>query len=243
MRSPFLWMLVLFLAIGGYFAWREYDYQQADIEAKEVGFRWEAVDPVSLIRQDWHAAMRKETWATHRRTLVIGDSSLESKIVLDLEPYRDLIHRLSPTELVIYRCKNVDALKGLDSLQSLYINVCHNLQNLDALKGLTKLQRLELNYCYPLQNVDALKSLTGLHELFLGPRPNLQNLDALKGHPSLKKLEILHCPTLEKVEVLKSLTGLLEIHFAPNPYITKESMNELRAILPNTTIAADVFRD
>lgn len=236
-------MLAILIAVTGYQLWCVHDYRAAIREAEEAGFIWRSDETFDLIRQDWRAAFRKETWAPHKRFLVIGDSSLEAKIVLDLDPYRDLIHRLRPTELVIYRCKNVDALKGLNSLQCLCIYYCHTLQNLDALKGLTRLQTLELYYCYPLQNVDALKSLTGLQELFLGPRPTVQNLNALKGHRSLKKIDIFYCPTLEKVDVLKGLTGLQEIHFATHPYITKESMDELRALLPNTTIAADVFRD
>ena len=131
-------------------------------EAEEAGFAWECTDTISLIRQDWRNALKKETWCKHTRMLVTED-------IPDLGRYREMLHQLRPTALIAWRCKdkNVDALKGLTALQSLNLLDCPALQNVDALKGLTALQVLHLSRCTALQNVDALKGLTNLRTLSL----------------------------------------------------------------------------
>ena len=227
LRKPFFWALALFLAICGYQAWRIYDYRAAVREAKEAGFIWESYETFDLIRQDWRAALRKETWGTHERML-------QRDNVPDLGRYRELIHRLRPTDLRLDGCANVDALKGLNSLHTLYLHRCRGLQNIDVLKELTGLRVLGLDGSSFLKNLDALKSLLKLHHLQLSDCPNLQNLDALKDLPSLEYLSLTGCPHLVNVNVLKGLTRLKTIRYFPIPQISEETMRELKAALPNT---------
>ena len=202
------WLLALFLAWGGYAAWREYDYRAAVREAKEAGFGWENTGPWDLIRDDWKNALKKETWSTYVRRLVVGwDGSLTQP--------RDLIRRLRPRELVAGDLKdeNLDVLKGVTSLQHLFIAECPNLQNLEALRGLTGLKNIWLGDCPKLQNLDALGGLTGLQEIKLDSWRNLQNVDALKNLPGLQRLDLRGC---DKIPL--------------------NSLDELRAALPNTKI-------
>ena len=133
-------MVAIFFSVCGYQVWSEHAYQNAVRDAKEAGFQWMCVDTISLIRQDWHAALKKETWGAHPRGLDMGE-------VRDLGRYREMLHRLRPTQLAVSGCENVDGLKGLTSLQRLWLRDCIGLQNVDVLKGLTSLQELDLSGC------------------------------------------------------------------------------------------------
>lgn len=236
LRKPFFWAIALFLAVCGYQAWRVHDYRAAVDEAKRLGFEWEAEETFDLIRRDWRAALRKETWGTHERVLRIGSPFDNLGPTIDFSPNRNLLQRLRPTGLLIYQCENVDALNGLHSLHGLSLRNCPTLQNLDALKGLPGLQELDLTDCPALQNLNALKDLTGLQELSLSRCPKLQNLDALKSLPHLHTLGITLCPELEKMSVLKNFTGLRRLRFYANDSWTDENQKELREALPNTQI-------
>jgi hypothetical protein len=132
-----LWcvLIVLFLGGIGWQVWKLHLYNNAVRQAKEAGFDWRCEDTLSLIRQDWHNALKKETWGEHPRRLAMHE-------VPDLGRYREMLHHLRPTELIVWGCKdeNVDALKGLTALQSLDLWDCTALQNVDGIKGLTGLK-------------------------------------------------------------------------------------------------------
>ena len=155
-------LIVVFLGVIGWQMWKLNAYNNAVREAKEAGFQWICEDTISLIRQDWRNVLKKETWGEHKRVLWM-------KEVPDLGRYREMLHHLRPTELLVWGCKdeNVDALKGLTGLQRLLLFGCPALQNLDGLKGLSTLQWLTINGCDALQNVDGLKGLTSLQSLTL----------------------------------------------------------------------------
>ena len=201
-------LIVLFLGGIGWQMWKLNAYSNAVREAKEAGFIWYCDDTISLIRQDWHNALKKETWGEHPRVLSMGG-------VPDLSRYREMLHQLRPTELSSWGCmnENLDALKGLTDLQSLGISGSPTLQSVDGLKGLTGLQALGLNGCTELQNVDGLKSLTRLQNISLSGCLMLQNVDALKSLTALHTLDIHGCDK-----------------------IPAAALRELRAALPNTDI-------
>ena len=186
--------------------WKIHLYNNAVREAKEAGFRWTCDDAFSLIKQDWHNALKKETWGAHPRVLEMGE-------VRDLGRYREMLHRLRPTGLGANGCENADGLKGLTGLQVLVLVGCNAQQNVDALKGLTGMQKLWLYDCRALQNVDGLKGLTSLQTLDLSGCHALQNVDGLKGLTALQKLD---------------LNGSKKIPAA--------ALRELRAALPKTDI-------
>ena len=202
------WLLALLLAWGGYAAWREYDYRAAVREAKEAGFKWVESGPWDLIRADWRNALKKQTWSTYERRLELGD-------IDRLTQYRDLIRRLRPMDLRASNFKD---------------------ENLDALKGITRLRRLASPHCPNLQNVDALKGVTGLELIYLPGCPNLQNIDALRGHIGLKYLFIDGASKLQNVDALKNLPGLQRLELGGCDKIPLNSLDELRAALPNTKI-------
>jgi hypothetical protein len=197
-------LLALLLAACAYPAWREYDYRCAVREAEAAGFDWTSYGPLDAIKRDWRAVIRKETWAFHDRGLYLGK-------VPDLGRYRDLIRRLRPTALQIDGCESVDALKGLTSLQVLWIRNCPTLKNVDALQSLTSLHSLSIWNCAVIQNIDVLKGLTSLRSLGIGHCPILQNVDSLKGLTSIKTLSLEVCPLLQSVGVLSSLTDLTDL--------------------------------
>ena len=159
-----LWWAIIIALVGilGWKMWGLHQYNNAVREAKAAGFRRKCDDTLSLIRQDWRNALKKETWGEHPRELHMGS-------VPDLSRYHEMLHHLRPTGLFAYDCKdeNVNVLKGLTALQTLSLSFCTSLQNVDALKGLTALQQLNLSGCTALQNVDALKGLTALQQLNL----------------------------------------------------------------------------
>ncbi len=99
----------------------------------------------SLIRQDWHNALKKETWGAHPRALWMD-------VAPNLGRYREMIQHLNPTDLRAWGCEdeNVDGLKGLTALQTLNLAYCRTLENVDSLKGLTGLHRLDLYGCYKI---------------------------------------------------------------------------------------------
>ncbi len=200
-----LWCVIIVLFLGGigWQMWKLNAYNNAVREAKEAGFEWTCDDTFSLIRQDWHNALKKETWGAHHRILTMRD-------VHYLGRYREMLHRLRPTVLRAYRYsyENVDELKGLTSLQFLRLYNCPVLQNVDGLKGLTGLQAFILSDCPALQNVDGIKSLTGLKLIEIESCPALLNVNGLEGHDCLKNLCISDCPALQNVDVLKCLTHL-----------------------------------
>jgi hypothetical protein len=66
-------LIVVFLGGIGWQVWKLHAYNNAVREAKEAGFKWTCDDAISLIRQDWHNALKKETWGEHERVLVMGD--------------------------------------------------------------------------------------------------------------------------------------------------------------------------
>ena len=155
-------LIVFFLGGIGWQMWKLHLYNNAVREAQEAGFEWTCDDALSLIRQDWHNALKYGTWGEHPRMLDMGTGP-------DLGRYREMLHHLNPTALRAWGCKdeNLDALKGLTALRTLDLTLCPALQNVDGLKGLTALQTLYLDGCTALQNVDALKGLTGLQEINL----------------------------------------------------------------------------
>jgi len=228
-----LWcvLLVVFLGGIGWQMWKFNAYNNAVREAKEAGFEWVCDDAFSLIRQDWHNALKKETWGKHPRVLRMGE-------VPDLVRYRAMLHHLRPTELRAWKFKdeNLDTLKGLTGLQTLGLGRCPALQSVDGLKGLIGLQNLYLHDCPALQNVDALKGLTALQELYLSDCTALQNVDALKGLTGLQWLYLSGCPALQNVDALKSLTGLQTLHLEGCDKIPAAALDELRAALPNLQI-------
>ena len=179
-----LWcvLIVLFLGGIGWQVWKLNAYNNAVREAKEAGFEWTCEDTISLIRQDWHNALKKETWGPHARVLYMGK-------VPDLGRYREMLHCLRPTGLSFWADENVDILKGLTGLKGLEVGGCPALQNVDDLKGLTALQRLDLAGWPALQNVDGLKDLTGLQQISINSTA-LQNVDGLKGITGLKELDL-----------------------------------------------------
>jgi Leucine-rich repeat (LRR) protein len=261
LRNPFWWILALFLSVTGYYAWREYDYQQAISEAKEAGFEWKSSDPFSLIWQDWHAAFRKETWATHERILdlrsnpnaILREHGDYDEPGCEFKLSKDLIHRLRPSHLTIASCENLDALKGYSGLRSLTV---YNCDDVDALKGFTELQELALMrtrvpsedilksltglkqlslYICGIEDADRLKSLTNLRELYIERCRFLKNLTGLRNLTKLQVFSLSH-DSMDNIDALKGLTALRELDLERCVSIPEPALRELRSALPNTNI-------
>lgn len=223
------WVVAIFLAVCGWQAWRVYQYQAAVREAREAGMAWRCDDTISLIRQDWHNALKNGDMGRAPRNLYMGE-------VRDPGRYREMVHRLRPTGLFALGCESVDGLKSLTKLQSLFLDSCPVLQNLDGLEALIGLQKLTLSGCPALQNVDGLKGLTGLQGLILYKCSALQSMDSLKALVGLQELTLRGCTALQNVDGLKNLTGLQKLDLHGCDKIPAAVLRELRAALPNTDI-------
>ena len=201
------WLVVPLLIASAWSGWREYDHRAAVREARAAGFEWREVTPSAVIRKDWRAAFRKETWGGSLRELDLGK-------VPTLTSVRPLLRRLRPTVLFAHGCKDADlqALNGLSSLQKVSLWYCPSLQNLDGTETLSALRNLDIFPCPALQNIDGLKGLTGLQSLVLQGCGSLQDLGALKGLTGLHTLALSRCPVLQNADALKGLTRLQELH-------------------------------
>ena len=228
-----LWcvLIVLFLGVIGWQVWKINAYNNAVRQAKEAGFEWKCDDAISLIRQDWRNALKKETWGANYRVL-----DMTMKDVRDLGPYREMLHLLRPTVLRVMKCENMDALKDIAGLQMLGLYYCPKLQNIDGLKGLAGLQVLEIRYCLALENVDGLNALASLRIIDLRDCLALENVDGLKGLNNLQTLNLGACQSLQNVNVLKSLSGLHWINLEGCDKIPAATVRELRAVLPKAEI-------
>ena len=225
------WMVAAIASAIGWQMWELHLYNAAVREAKEAGFLWSCRDTLSLIKQDWRNALKKETWDEHDSAL-----NMAGRKVPDLERYSEILHRLRPTELSAEGCRNLDTLQDLTSLQLLFLYECTELKDLDALKGLTELQVLGLKDCPALNNVDGLKGLAKLQAFNLIHCPSLQNVDGLSGLAGLKMLKLFDCTALQNVDVLKSFTSLKRLYLDGCHEIPAAALRELRAALPNTDI-------
>jgi hypothetical protein len=195
---------VFFLVVIGWLLWQVFTFNNAVRMAKEAGFSWESDDPITLIREDWRNALKKETWVSDYRVLRMRDVS-------DLDDYREMLHLLRPAYLYLSSCtklQNVDGLRNLTSLVELDLQDCIELQNVDGLKGLPALERINLSGCTSLQNVDGLNGLTSLEILLLSNCTELKNVDNLKGLTTLGLIILLNCNKI-------SVADLRELDPAP----------------------------
>lgn len=242
LHSPLWWVLTLFLAIGGYFTWREYDYRQAVSEAKAAGVTWKITSTGERILE-----LQLNPNAIFREHGDYDEPGCEFKLS------RDLIHRLRPTCLRIASCENLDALRGYTGLRTLIVTNCDNVEALSGLKGLQELlligcpipsedvlkslsglHVLSLYKC-GIEDADRLKSLTNLRELCLDRCRFLKNLDGLRYLTKLQTLSFSH-DSMENIDVLKELTALRELDLTQCVSIPGRALHELRAALQNTDI-------
>lgn len=148
-------MVAAFASAIGWQMWELHLYNTAVREAKEAGFLWKCEGTLSFIWTEWRNVWNKETREEHPRVLVMRRFPC-----LELDRFREMLHRLRPTELHVYGYddQNVDALKGLTDLQYLKLIRFPALQNVDALKNLNGLQSLDLRFCNRIPAV-ALREL------------------------------------------------------------------------------------
>ncbi len=91
-----------------------------------------------------------------------------------------------------------------------------------------------------LRDLSALKGLTRLEILTITGGSKLTNVDMLKNLPALKWVELNNCTALTNVDALKTLTALPTLRFTGSHGLTKESIEALKAALPNTEIRIDI---
>jgi hypothetical protein len=187
---------------------------------RAAGFDPGMEDVWMVAREDWRGLFKLETWHMKRRVILVDAE--KSARIRNLEAVGPALRRLAIEDIRILNCprlQNVDALKGLSSLQVLIIFSCPGLQNVDALAGLPALRDLTLFDCSALQNVDALKRLTTLQNMVLADCTALQNVDALGGFTALENINLDGCINLspESVAGLKGLPVLRSLALAYGP--------------------------
>ncbi len=224
------WISVAILAILGWYGWKAYDFRLAVIEATGLGWEFRYNDSIAIIRDDWRKAFRKDTWSDPYRGLLIKNRD-------QLESYFDLIHRLNPTSMEMYRVsrlENLSVLNGLSNLTTIQVIECQNLTNISALKGMKELTWLSIRNCPSVANIDPIKELINLTHLDLIGCTALIDVDALRGLNSLETLSLSNCTGLQNVDGIRGLTGMHKVDLSDCTGLTLEAWLRARRALPTT---------
>lgn len=162
------------------------------------------------VKNDWRAAFRSKTWNGAVTYVRIPTGR-------EFEENRDLVQRLNPV-----------ALQVLDA---------GDMRDLSALNGLTKLKRLFLGRCRELANVDALEGQSRLEGISFGGCERLADLEAVRNLRMLEFLWLRDCKGLRNVAGLPGLKGLRDVDLTGCTGLTRESIDALKAALPDAKIA------
>jgi hypothetical protein len=223
------WMLLALLITGAWLAWRTYDHRQAVKEARSLRWGWNEDSLYTKVEQDWRAIFCKDSWQSAVR-------NLDTPNFAGLQRRSDLVRRLRPTSLSIYYdsdTTSLDELRDLPPLEHLWVSDCPKLRDLTGLRHQPHLKMLDLLYCHSLKTLDGIQNLHKLEGLKLESSPKLTNLDALAGLSALKELDLKFLPQLTDIKALKSLKNLKSLYLAGCDKITKDSLDALKATLPN----------
>ena len=227
------WLLALSLTAVALTAWLKSEHR-AVRKLESAGFHCLSSEgPLAAISENWRAAFRRETWVDRELWLQAPNSS-------GLIRFKGLIHRLRPMALEVDRggsaFEDLDSLRGLTSLQQLYLNNCPALVNLSALKELTGLQVLGFMYCPELEDVEVINGLVGLRKIRLYRCTNLKNVDNFKGLVELRELDLHGCSALKNVDGLMSLPHLEWLRLSECNTLSLATLRKLSSALPNTRI-------
>ena len=227
------WLIVAIIAMFGWSGWQAYAFRSALAEARALGWQWQYIDPVEVIRKDWKAAFKKETWLDGVTYVTIPTSEA-------FEQHLAIVHRLNPKALQIISgatLRDLSALKPLTRLKSVELYGGPGRTNLHVLMNLSALQSVWLSNCTGLTNVDALKNLSALQYVSLTDSTGLTNVDALKNLPTLLEVYLGGCTGLTNVDALKNLSAPKRVWLKRCTGLTKESVAALRAALPKVFIS------
>lgn len=225
-------ILVVVIALLGWYSWKAYDFGRATRQAKELGWNFIDSDPLAKIRKDWKNAFRKETWRYTGRVVFLPNCD-------QLGAHVDVLRRLKPDVVVIDATippSNLSALKELPDPFALSFDHCTKLPNMGALKDMKALSALLISASPDLKNIDALKDLTGLTFLALTNCNALTDVDALRELKGLKTLYLSGCSGLKNVDGILGLTGLNHLLIFGSPGLAKGTVDAVRVALPSTKI-------
>ena len=252
------WLLLLAASPLAYAGWTQYTFRSAIEEAKALGWTVDYTYPIEVVQKNWRAIFQIGTWTD-------GVVSVNVPTGEQFEQHHDIVYRLNPRVLEIEKAqplRDLSALKRSTRLERLGISSGSNLTNVDALSNCTALNDVSLWNCSALTdlagltnntaletlsltggkgltNVDALKSLPALKILWLNGCTGLTNVAALKNLTALEEVNLVNCTKLTNVDALKNLPALQLVHLSGCTGLTKESIEALKAALPNTTILTD----
>jgi len=166
-------VLVLSLAGIGALGWHSYTGQRAERQLREAGFEvdsdpWLGARVWAAARNDWRLVFNSAIWKSRPTECKLDGAKVGE--LRNFDAVAPALRRVNPKEIVVgnyHALQNVDGLKGLTGLQTLFLTDCDTLQNVDGLKELAGLRMLGLAGCTALRNVDVLEGLPGLQTLFL----------------------------------------------------------------------------
>lgn len=176
-------------------------------------------------------------WNETRKS--ISAVTWESRKILSLRNFSDIIHRMRPKELNfagssltnvdgierlnsiqkidLSGCRflhHVDGLSGLDSLEVLNLSGCSSLRSIVGLRRLNSLENLILDHCESLNSVEGLSGLKSLRTLYLNSCKSLKNIDGLRELPALHYLDLRYCLSLENIDGLQGVDSLESIYLS-----------------------------
>lgn len=253
-RQIFGSMILLVVVVLGWNGWRAYMFRAALKQAKALGWSVEYTGLVEAVQKNWKAAFARETWFNRVGKVMIPNSE-------QFEKRPSLVRWLNPRELVIheaYSLRSFSKFSSLTGLQELRLMNCTRLPQIDELRHLPALETLYLNNCSSadlaglehcttlknivlhdlayLENVDALKSISSLDGVFIIDAPLLKNVDPLKSLPALRRVRFENCGGLRNLNGLLTLSTLKEVWIGNCRGLPKETIPTLKAALPNAAI-------
>lgn len=162
---------------------------------------WDHLWSLYLSKKDW--------WQKFGVATALLESSEYQKDVF--ASLRQAVVNTPEAELDLNGCTGVSdlsALKGLSSLQMLYLSGCTGISDLSPLQGLAALQSLDLMSCTGISDLSPLQELTALSSLDIRGCTRITDLSPLQGLVALQDLDLGGCMGISDLSPLQGLAAL-----------------------------------
>ncbi len=116
------------------------------------------------------------------------------------------------------KLKNIGGITQLNQLKELTIKSAKSVVDLDALRGLDSLEQLHLDKLQNLNNVSGINGLKNLNTLEIKRAAKLTRFDALKDLPELRSATLMWCNNLKSIELGGDLGKLSKLKIDGSGY-------------------------
>lgn len=149
-------------------------------------------------------------------------SKLQDLLVLYDKKIQNLFTCTNLKRLVIHHYKNknnnAEEFKALKRLEILEI-WSSPIRNIDGLKGLNSLQRVELRYLQKLESIKGIENNSSIEELWIQNCKKVNDWEVLGTLSNLKVLTMEACGNISSLNFLDKLESLESIRLVSNTFI------------------------